>query len=123
MPMPSRGCSPTTPATFTGPPASESSTSTRLPEGTSWNVERKMPSGRTVAAIAANQINEAISAVMGTQDDAESTSTLITRHSLREAKAGSVLVVDPNREHAIVAVSTLKKKDYRKTVGEDGAPI
>jgi DNA-binding response OmpR family regulator/PAS domain-containing protein len=63
--------------------------------------------------IAANQINEAISAVMGTQDDAESTSTLITRHSLREAKAGSVLIVDPNREHAIVAVSTLKKKDYR----------
>jgi CheY-like chemotaxis protein len=63
--------------------------------------------------IAANQINEAISVVMGTQEDAESTSTLITRHSLREAKAGSVLIVDPNREHAIVAVSTLKKKDYR----------
>ncbi len=63
--------------------------------------------------IAANQINEAISAVMGTQDDSEATSTLITRHSLREAKAGSILIVDPNREHAIVAVGALKKKDYR----------
>ncbi len=64
--------------------------------------------------IAPNQINEAISAVMGTaDDDAEATSTLITRHSLREAKAGSVLIVDPNREHAIVAISALRKKDYR----------
>ena len=63
--------------------------------------------------IAANQINEAISAVMGTQDDAESTSTLITRHSLREAKAGSVLIVDPNRDHAIVAIGALRKRDYR----------
>ena len=64
--------------------------------------------------IAANQINEAISAVMGTQDDdAEATSTLITRHSLREAKAGSVLIVDPNRDHAIVAIGALRKKDFR----------
>ena len=63
--------------------------------------------------IAANQINEAISAVMGTQDDTEATSTLITRHSLREAKAGSILIVDPNREHAIVAIGALRKKDYR----------
>ena len=64
--------------------------------------------------IAANQINEAISAVMGTQDDdAETTSTLITRHSLREAKAGSVLIVDPNRDHAIVAIGALRKKDFR----------
>ena len=64
--------------------------------------------------IAANQINEAISAVMGTQDDdTEATSTLITRHSLREAKAGSVLIVDPNRDHAIVAIGALRKKDFR----------
>jgi DNA-binding response OmpR family regulator/PAS domain-containing protein len=64
--------------------------------------------------IAANQINEAISAVMGTQDDdAEATSTLITRHSLREAKAGSILIIDPNRDHAIVAIGALRKKDYR----------
>ena len=64
--------------------------------------------------ISPQQINEAISAVMGTaDDDADSTSTLITRHSLREAKAGSVLIVDPNREHAIVAISAMRKKDYR----------
>lgn len=63
--------------------------------------------------IAPNQINEAIFAVMGVQDDDDSSSTLITRHSLREMKAGSVLVVDPNREHATIAVPTLKKKDYR----------
>ncbi|MBL8521851.1 MAG: response regulator [Betaproteobacteria bacterium] len=63
--------------------------------------------------IAPNQINEAIFAVMGVQDEAESDSTLITRHSLREKKAGSVLVIDPNREHAAIAVPTLKKKDYR----------
>ena len=64
--------------------------------------------------IAPNQINEAIFAVMGVQDDGdEASSTLITRHSLREMKAGSVLVIDPNREHALIAVPTLKKKDYR----------
>ena len=64
--------------------------------------------------IAANQINEAISAVMGARDDdTEATSTLITRHSLREAKAGSILIVDPNRDHAIVAIRALRKKDYR----------
>ena len=63
--------------------------------------------------IAANQLNDAISAVMGTQDDAEATSTLITRHSLREAKLGSVLMVDPDREHAIVAIGALRKRDYR----------
>ncbi len=63
--------------------------------------------------IAPNQINEAIFAVMGVQDDDDSSSTLITRHSLREMKAGSVLVIDPNREHATIAVPTLKKKDFR----------
>ncbi|MBL8513704.1 MAG: response regulator [Betaproteobacteria bacterium] len=64
--------------------------------------------------IAPNQINEAIFAVMGVQDEGdEASSTLITRHSLREMKAGSVLVIDPNREHALIAVPTLKKKDYR----------
>jgi CheY-like chemotaxis protein len=64
--------------------------------------------------IAPNQINEAIFAVMGVQDEGDdASSTLITRHSLREMKAGSVLVIDPNREHALIAVPTLKKKDYR----------
>ena len=64
--------------------------------------------------IGSNQLNEALSAVMGAQDDdSESTSTLITRHSLREAKAGTVLVIDANREHAMAAAMVLKKSGYR----------
>ena len=64
--------------------------------------------------IGANQLNEALAAVMGAQDDdSESTSTLITRHSLREAKAGTVLVIDANREHAMAAAMVLKKSGYR----------
>lgn len=63
--------------------------------------------------IAPHQINEAIFAVMGLKDEGDSASTLITRHSLREMKAGSVLVVDANREQAVVPVTSLKKKDYR----------
>ncbi|MEQ1516807.1 MAG: response regulator [Usitatibacteraceae bacterium] len=64
--------------------------------------------------IGPHQLNEALSAVMGAQDDdSESTSTLITRHSLREAKAGTVLVIDANREHAMTAALALKKVGYR----------
>ena len=64
--------------------------------------------------ISAQQLNEALSAVMGAQDDDdEATSTLITRHSLREAKAGTVLVIDANREHAMAAAMALKKIGYR----------
>jgi len=64
--------------------------------------------------IGAAQLNEAISAVMGTQDDdSEATATLITRHSLREAKAGSVLFVDASREAIMVVSGVLKKRDYR----------
>ena len=64
--------------------------------------------------IGANQLNEALSAVMGAQDDdSETTATLITRHSLREAKAGNVLVIDANRDQAMVAAMALKKMDYR----------
>ena len=64
--------------------------------------------------ISANRLNEALSAVMGAQDDdSESTSTLITRHSLREAKAGTVLVIDSDREHAMAAAMALKKVGYR----------
>ena len=64
--------------------------------------------------IGATRLNEALSAVMGAQDDdSESTSTLITRHSLREAKAGTVLVIDANREHAMAAAMALKKVGYR----------
>jgi DNA-binding response OmpR family regulator len=64
--------------------------------------------------ISANRLNEALTAVMGAQDDdSESTSTLITRHSLREAKAGTVLVIDANRDHAMSAALALKKNGYR----------
>ncbi len=64
--------------------------------------------------IGANRLNEALSAVMGAQDDdAESTATLITRHSLRESKAGTVLLIDANRDHAMAAAVTLKKVGYR----------
>ncbi|HEX4859158.1 MAG TPA: PAS domain-containing protein, partial [Usitatibacteraceae bacterium] len=50
--------------------------------------------------IAPNQINEAILAVMGAEAEEDSSTTLITRHSLREAKAGSVLVIDPSRDQS-----------------------
>jgi DNA-binding response OmpR family regulator len=65
--------------------------------------------------IGPNQLNEALLAVMGAQDDddSETTATLITRHSLREAKAGNVLVIDANRDQAVVAAMALKKMDYR----------
>ena len=51
---------------------------------------------------------------MGAQDDdSETTPTLITRHSLREAKAGTVLVIDAHREHAMAVAMALKKAGYR----------
>jgi CheY-like chemotaxis protein/PAS domain-containing protein len=60
-----------------------------------------------------DQLNDAINAVMGTGDDAESTQTLVTRHSLREAKVGTVLIVDGNREQGKLAAQILKRKEYR----------
>jgi CheY-like chemotaxis protein len=68
-----------------------------------------------------DQLNEAISAVMGAKDDTESTQTLITRHSLREAKAGTVLLIDGNREQAAVASKALRKKDYRVVLADNAA--
>ena len=66
--------------------------------------------------ISPDQINDAIAAVMGTEDDAEATHTLVTRHSLREAKTGTVLLIDANHEHAAVAAKALRKKDFRAVV-------
>ena len=64
--------------------------------------------------IGANRLIEALAAVMGAQDDdTESTATLITRHSLRESKAGTVLLIDANRDHAMAAAMALKKVGYR----------
>ncbi len=68
--------------------------------------------------ISADQLNEAITAVMGAEEDAESTQTLITRHSLREAKAGTVLLIDSNREQATLAAKALRKKAYRVVVSD-----
>lgn len=71
--------------------------------------------------ISADQLNEAISAVMGAQDDAEATQTLITRHSLRESKAGTVLLIDNNRDQNVLAAKALRKKDYRVVVADNAA--
>ncbi len=60
-----------------------------------------------------DQLNDALAAVMGIAEDAEATQTLVTRHSLREAKVGTVLVIDGNREQGKFAAQILKRKDYR----------
>jgi len=62
------------------------------------------------------QLNEAITAVIGAQQDAESTSTLITRHSLREQKKASVLIIDAARDKVMYAAGALKKRDYRVVI-------
>ena len=59
------------------------------------------------------QLNEAITAVIGAQDDAEMTSTLITRHSLREQKKAAVLIIDASRNKISFVAATLKRKGYR----------
>jgi DNA-binding response OmpR family regulator/PAS domain-containing protein len=66
--------------------------------------------------VAPQQLNEAITAVMGAQDDAEATATLITRHSLREQKKAAVLIIDPAREQAMFAAAGLKKRDFRVVI-------
>ncbi len=63
--------------------------------------------------VAPQQLNEAISAIMGAQDSADDDGTLITRHSLRESKKASVLVIDGARDQAMFAAGRLKKRDYR----------
>jgi DNA-binding response OmpR family regulator len=63
--------------------------------------------------IAAQQLNEAITAILDMQDDAEATATLITRHSLREQKKAAVLIIDAARDNAMFAAAGLKKRDYR----------
>jgi CheY-like chemotaxis protein/PAS domain-containing protein len=66
--------------------------------------------------VAPQQLNDAISAVLGAQDDAEATTTLITRHSLRESKKASVLIIDAAKDQAMFAAAGLKKRDYRVVV-------
>jgi len=66
--------------------------------------------------ISPDQLVDAISAVMGTKDDAEATHTLITRHSLREAKTGTVLLIDAHHDQAMLAATFLKRRDFRVVV-------
>jgi len=62
------------------------------------------------------QLNEAIAAVIGAHDDDASTSTLITRHSLREQKKASVLIIDAERDKVMFAAASLKRRDYRLVI-------
>lgn len=64
------------------------------------------------------QLNEAIVAVMGLEDDASATQTLITRHSLRERSAGNTLLIDANRKQTPVATKALRRKNFRVTLAE-----
>lgn len=66
--------------------------------------------------LAPEQLNEALLAVIGSKDDAPVDATLITRHSLREAKRGSVLVIDADKDQSMLVAAGLKKRDYRVSV-------
>ncbi len=66
--------------------------------------------------VADQQLNEAIAAVIGVRDDANATSSLITRHSLREQKKAAVLIIDAARDQTMFAAGALKKNDYRVVV-------
>ncbi len=69
--------------------------------------------------ISPDQLLDAIGTVMGTQDDAEATQTLITRHSLREAKTGTVLLIDAHHDQAAMAANFLKRSDFRVVIVEN----
>jgi CheY-like chemotaxis protein len=66
------------------------------------------------------QLNDAIMAVTGASVDADETPTLVTRHSLREQRKGAtVLLVDANRDSAILASHILGKHDCSLVVAQD----
>ncbi len=65
-----------------------------------------------------DQLHDAIMAVLGAEQDAEATHTLVTRHSLRESRTGTVLIVDAHREDARAAAIALRKRDYRVVIAE-----
>ncbi len=68
--------------------------------------------------ISPDQLVDAIGAVMGTKDDAEATQTLITRHSLRESKTGTVLLIDGHHDQAAMAANFLKRHEFRVVIVE-----
>lgn len=71
--------------------------------------------------VSPDQLNEAIQAVTGinTGSDPEATHTLITRHSLRESRRATILLIDGDRDAQIAAGIQLRKGGYTLTVAED----
>ncbi len=68
------------------------------------------------------QLGEAIVAVTGASVDADETPTLVTRHSLREQRTKStVLLVDPGRDSQILASHILGRHDCSVVVAHDFA--
>ena len=68
------------------------------------------------------QLNEAIQRVTGAiaDVDAEATTTLVTRHSLREQRKGAtVLLVDPSRDSQLLAAHFLGREDCSVVVAND----
>lgn len=68
------------------------------------------------------QLNDAIHAVTGAtaEIDADTTATLITRHSLREQRKGAtVLLVDPSRDSQLLAAHFLGREDCSVVVAND----
>jgi PAS domain S-box-containing protein len=66
------------------------------------------------------QLNDAIVAVTGASVDADETPTLITRHSLREQRKGStVLLVDAQRDAQILAAHILSRQDCSLVQAQD----
>jgi CheY-like chemotaxis protein len=68
------------------------------------------------------QLNEAIQAVTGAVADVDAnvTTTLVTRHSLREHRKGAtVLLVDPSRDSQLLAAHFLGREDCSVVVAND----
>jgi PAS domain S-box-containing protein len=68
------------------------------------------------------QLNEAIQAVTGAtaEVDSAATTTLVTRHSLREHRKGAtVLLVDPSRDSQLLAAHFLGREDCSIVVASD----
>ncbi len=65
------------------------------------------------------QLSDAMSAVLGARETEETGKHhLVTRHTLRESSAGSVLLIDADREQTRMASLALKRKNYRVTIAE-----
>jgi PAS domain S-box-containing protein len=67
------------------------------------------------------QLNEAIMAVAGVSEgkDSDATHTLITRHSLRESRRATILLIDQDRETQLAAGNILRKRGYMLSEAEN----